>query len=348
MLGTTLSGRYKIVKHLGGGGFGQTYLAQDLQLPGHPICVVKQLKPKSTDPTTFEIARRLFDREAQVLYKLGNYDQIPRLLAHFEEQQEFYLVQEFIEGDELKREMPFGNPLSEIQVITICGDILKILEFVHQQDVIHRDIKPSNIIRRKQDSKLVLIDFGAVKQVSTQTVSLQQPPKDTVLTVSIGSPGYMPNEQLAGKPQFSSDIYAVGMLALQALSGLPPHQLPADPKTSEILWREKLLQSTLHEQVNISPELADVLDTMVRYDYRQRYESATEALQALEQLTIPSPYQSNAPTSQVTQTASASTPPPTATYSVSPQVPPSQLDSTFVPTQAPPTATLLQVVERMG
>ena len=339
MLGTKLSGRYKIVKHLGGGGFGQTYLAEDLQLPGNPICVVKQLKPKSTDPTTFEIARRLFDREAQVLYKLGNYDQIPRLLAHFEEQQEFYLVQEFIEGDELKREMPFGKPLSEIQVIAICRDILKILEFVHQQDVIHRDIKPSNIIRRKQDGKLVLIDFGAVKQVSTQTASLQQPSKDTTLTVSIGSPGYMPNEQLAGKPQFSSDIYAVGMLGLQALSGLPPHQLPADPKTSEILWREKLLQSTLHKQVKISPELADVLDTMVRYDYRQRYESATEALQALEQLTNPNPCQSNLPTSEVTQTALASTPPATATYSVSPQVPSSQLDSTVAPTQSPPTAT---------
>ena len=115
MLGKTLSGRYKIVKELGSGGFGQTFLAEDLQLPGNPICVVKQLKPKFTEPSALEIARRLFDSEAQVLYRLGNHDQIPRLLAHFEEEQEFYLVQEFIEGDELRQELLVGKPLSEIQ-----------------------------------------------------------------------------------------------------------------------------------------------------------------------------------------------------------------------------------------
>src|ERR671933_63504 len=167
MLGKTLSGRYKIVKHLGGGGFGQTYIAEDLQLPGNPLCVVKQLKPKATEQLALQIARRLFDREAQVLYQLGNHDQIPRLLAHFEEEQEFYLVQEFIEGHELRQEMPIGVHLSETQVIAILQDILKVLEFVHQQDVIHRDIKPSNLIRRKRDGKIFLIDFGAVKQLST-------------------------------------------------------------------------------------------------------------------------------------------------------------------------------------
>ncbi len=168
MLGKTLSGRYYIVKHLGGGGFGQTYLAEDRQLPGNPLCVVKQLKPQATDPLTLQVSQRLFDREAQVLYKLGKHDQIPQLLAHFEQEQEFYLVQEFIEGHELKQELAVGKQLNENQVMTLCGDILKILEFVHQQEVIHRDIKPSNLIRRKQDGKIVLIDFGAVKQVSAQ------------------------------------------------------------------------------------------------------------------------------------------------------------------------------------
>ena len=283
MLGKTLSGRYKIVKHLGGGGFGQTYIAEDLQLPGNPLCVVKQLKPKATEQLALQIARRLFDREAQVLYQLGNHDQIPRLLAHFEEEQEFYLVQEFIEGNELKQELPLGKPLSKIQVIVLLRDILKILEFVHDQGVIHRDIKPSNIIRRKQDGKIVLIDFGAVKQVSAQKVNSDG---QTSLTVAIGSPGYMPNEQLCGKPQFCSDIYAVGMMGIQALTGLPPTQLPQDPKTSEILWREKQLHNTLDVQVKASRELAEVLDKMVRYDYRQRYQTATEALQALELLNL--------------------------------------------------------------
>ncbi|MBD1940798.1 serine/threonine protein kinase, partial [Coleofasciculus sp. FACHB-712] len=222
MLGKTLSGRYQIIKHLGGGGFGQTYLAEDQQLPGNPQCVVKQLKPKANDSLTLEVARRLFDREVQVLYRLGNHNQIPQLLAHFEEEQEFYLVQEFIEGHELKQELPVGKQLREDFVIVLLQDLLEVLAFVHQQDVIHRDIKPSNLIRRKQDGKLVLIDFGAVKEVGTETVSSSG---ETTLTVVIGSPGYMANEQLSGKPRFSSDIYAVGMLGIQALTGLPPSQL---------------------------------------------------------------------------------------------------------------------------
>ena len=272
MLGKTLSGRYQIVKHLGGGGFGQTYLAEDKQLPGNPLCVVKQLKPKATDPGTLEVARRLFDREAQVLYKLGKHDRIPQLLAHFEEEQEFYLVQEFIEGDEVKQELPIGKQLPETEVTALLHEILKILEFVHQQDVIHRDIKPSNLIRRKQDGKIVLIDFGAVKQVSTQALASEG---ETTLTIAIGSPGYMANEQLGGKPRFSSDIYAVGMLGIQAVTGLQPSQLPEDTQTCEIVWRDK---------AQVSQPIADILDTMVRYDFRQRYQTATEALEALQQL----------------------------------------------------------------
>jgi WD40 repeat protein/tRNA A-37 threonylcarbamoyl transferase component Bud32 len=294
MLGKILSGRYKIIKHLGCGGFGQTYLAEDLQLPGNPLCVVKQLKPQTTDPYALQIARRLFDTEAQVLYILGNHNQIPQLLAHFEQEQEFYLVQEFIEGNDLKEELPVGKRWSEIQVIDLLQDVLKILEFVHQQGVIHRDIKPSNLIRRKQDGKIVLIDFGAVKQVSTQTAN---PEGHSMLTVAIGSPGYMPNEQLGGKPQFCSDIYAVGMIGIQALTGFPPRELPEDPKTSDILWRDMLPDSlsgngnasdegnTPRKQVQVSFELADILDKMVRYNYRQRYQAATEVLEALKQLT---------------------------------------------------------------
>ena len=114
MLGNTLASRYKIVKHLGAGGFGQTFLAQDTQLPGKPLCVVKQLKPQSNDPYTLQVARRLFDTEAKILYKLGDYDQIPRLLAHFEENREFYLVQQFIEGEELSQEMTRGQRWSEV------------------------------------------------------------------------------------------------------------------------------------------------------------------------------------------------------------------------------------------
>ncbi|MBD2128701.1 protein kinase [Microcoleus sp. ZQ-A2] len=337
MLGITLSGRYKIVQHLGGGGFGQTYLAQDLQLPGNPLCVVKQLKPQSTDPITLQTAKRLFDREAQVLYKLGNHNHIPRLLAHLEQEQEFYLVQEYIEGHDLKQELPRGKRFSEAQVIALCQELLTILEFVHQQEVIHRDIKPANIVRRKLDGKLVLIDFGAVKEVATQTVNSEG---HTTLTVAIGSPGYMPSEQLRGKPQFCSDIYAVGMLCIQALTGLPPNQLPEDPKTSEIIWRDQWQHNTPPEQVQASHKLADVLDTMVRYDYRQRYQTAAEALQVLTSLTPSNSSPTTISASQVIFTASANPSESTATYSAPSPISDSPADSPIEmvePTQAPPS-----------
>jgi len=273
MLGNTLASRYKIVKHLGAGGFGQTFLAQDTQLPGKPLCVVKQLKPQSNDPYTLQVARRLFDTEAKILYKLGDYDQIPRLLAHFEENREFYLVQQFIEGEELSQEMTRGQRWSEVQVIALLQDILKTLAFVHQENVIHRDLKPANLIRRRMDGKIVLIDFGAVKEIipkSTNSVG------QSGFTVGIGTLGYMPSEQANGKPKLSSDVYAVGVIAIQALTGLDPGrgQLPEDSKTGEIIWRN-------YAQVN--PKLANVLDKMVRHDFRQRYPSAAEALQALPQ-----------------------------------------------------------------
>ncbi len=270
MQGRILGGRYQIIRHLGAGGFGNTFVAVDGHLPGKPHCVVKQLKLKTTaEPIVLQTVRRLFNTEAEVLYQLGNYDQIPRLYAHFEEDEEFYLVQELIEGRELRQELPLGQQLSETEVIRLLHEIIEILAFVHQQNVIHRDIKPANLIRRKQDGKLVMIDFGAVKQISSQVINSQG---QTSLTVAIGSPGYMPTEQQAGKPRFCSDIYAVGMIGIQALTGVYPTQLPEDSATSEIIWRDR---------VQVSPDLADILDKMVRYDFRQRYQSAAEALKSL-------------------------------------------------------------------
>jgi tetratricopeptide (TPR) repeat protein/tRNA A-37 threonylcarbamoyl transferase component Bud32 len=277
MLGRLLGGRYQIVHHLGGGGFGQTYLAEDLHLPGQPSCVVKQLKPRMTNPEALQTARRLFDTEAQVLYSLGSHDQIPRLFAHFEEGQDFFLVQELIEGEVLSQELKPGQPLPEAEVIHLIWDILTVLEFVHLQQVIHRDIKPSNLIRRRGDRRIILIDFGAVKQIG---VEAYESPEQASVTIAVGSSAYMPNEQLAGKPQFSSDIYAVGMLAIQCLTGISPKRLKLDPRTSEILWRD---------QAKVSAGFANILDKMVRYDYRQRHPSAREALEALSPLAQTTP-----------------------------------------------------------
>jgi serine/threonine-protein kinase len=272
-----LAGHYQIVRHLGGGGFGQTFLAKDSHLPGNPLCVVKQLKPRVADQAMLQTAKRLFDREAETLYQLGGHDQIPRLMAHFEQEQEFYLVQEFIEGQPLNQELTPGKQLSEAYVIALMRDILQVLAFVHQQNVIHRDIKPPNLIRRSRDSKIVLIDFGAVKEVNNQAANVHG---QTNLTVAISSPGYTPSEQQLGRPNFSSDIYAVGIVCIQALTGLHPKKLPKDSHTDELYCA---LFSNL---APVSPGLAAILDRMVRYDYRQRYFDATVALQALQQLIV--------------------------------------------------------------
>lgn len=270
-----LGGRYRVLSHLGGGGFGQTFLAEDRHLPGQPRCVVKQLQPRVADAVSLESARRLFDAEAQALYQLGGHDQIPRLLAHFEEGTQFYLVQEYVEGTLLTEEIYPGCQQSEAEVIALLRDVLETLAFVHQHQVIHRDIKPSNLIRRQRDGKVVLIDFGSVKQVSRQPIEEYG---QVSITVAIGSLGYMPNEQLAGQPCLSSDIYAVGILALQALTGLEPKRLPKDPRTSEIMWREL---------APVSDGLADMLDRMVRYDFRQRHPDAMEAFDELMMLISP-------------------------------------------------------------
>lgn len=272
-----LGGRYKVINQLGVGGFSQTFLAEDLHLPGHPLCVVKQFKPQVVDPVQLQTASRLFDTEAKVLYQLGEHPQIPRLLAHFEEEQEFYLVQEFVEGQPLAKLLT-GQPWSEPRVLALLQDLLHVLVFVHQQSVIHRDIKPSNLICRNQDQRIVLIDFGAVKQVSTQLTESST----GLLTVSIGTQGYMPMEQLSGNPRFSSDIYATGVVGIQALTGLSPKRFKSDLQTGEIVWRD--LRLSAGGQAAISPAFAAILDRMVCYHFKDRYQTAAETLQALEAL----------------------------------------------------------------
>ncbi|MEE3715570.1 serine/threonine-protein kinase [Tumidithrix elongata RA019] len=275
MLGTTLAGHYQIVRHLGGGGFSQTFIAEDQHLPGKPTCIIKQLKPASAREGVLKIARDLFDKEAKVLYRLGRHDRIPSLLAHFEQDEEFFLAQEMVEGHVLSQEIHRHQCFNEDYVIALLSDLMITLDFVHKQQVIHRDIKPSNLIRRKQDGKIVLIDFGAVKEVSTQTISVDNPDNHSYSGLVIGSPGYMPNEQYGGRSQFASDIYAVGVICIQALTGLTATEIPEDQKTSEFVWRD---------HVTASPALLDVIDKMVRFDWRQRYQTALEVLHAVQQI----------------------------------------------------------------
>ncbi len=270
-LGKMLAGRYQLVEILGSGGFGETYIAADLQRPGQPLCVVKQLRPVTNDPKLFTLARRLFIREAETLERLGKHDQIPQLLASFEEGQEFYLVEEFIDGHPLRQELLPGQPLPEPTVVELLADLLLILNFIHTCGVIHRDIKPSNIIRRRADQRLVLIDFGAVKESQTHVLDDQT----QLQTVGIGTRGYMPSEQSAGNPRFNSDLYAVGILGIQALTGLPPDRLKEDKDTGELIWQDIASPSV---------ELKAVLTKMTQYSFKERHQSVQEVLHDLDVL----------------------------------------------------------------
>ncbi len=272
MLETLLNGRYKILWALGSGGFGQTYVAEDIQQSDNSTCVVKQFKPSRHDEHFLKVARRLFNSEAEILRKLGTHDQIPALLDVFEENQEFYLVQEYIAGQTLLDELAAIKRMNEAQAIDLLRDVLNVLDFVHEKQVIHRDIKPGNLIRRQRDGKFVLIDFGAVKEIQTQLSTTE--PGQTNLTVGIGTQGYGPSEQLIGKPRYSSDLYALGMTVIHALTGLQPFQLPTHPDTADVVWQDRAI---------VSPKLAAILTRMTRYHFSQRYQSVWEVLQALEQ-----------------------------------------------------------------
>ena len=263
-----LGSRYKVLEYIAQGGFGTTYLAEDTQLPGKDLCVVKQLSPGSQAPNLLKVARRLFKNEASALHDLGHHDRIPELLAYFEESEKFYLVQQYIEGETLEQHLNPNQIWSEAQVIELLQECLEILEFIHAQGVIHRDIKPANFIRRQQDQKIVLVDFGTVKNTLREQTGVGQ------LTVAVGTQGYMPVEQARGKPRPSSDIYALGVIGIEALTRVEPLTLEED-EDGELIWSHL---------VNVSFPLVAVLTKMTRYNHVDRYQSAREARQALTTL----------------------------------------------------------------
>jgi serine/threonine-protein kinase len=267
-----LRDRYRVIQALGHGGFGATFLSKDESLPGTPYCVIKQLRPVASSPHVLQMARDLFQREAKTLGKVGNHPQVPRLLDYFEINQEFYLVQEYVSGSTLQQEVKRSGPFSEAGVKQFLSEVLPMLQYIHSQQVIHRDIKPANLIRRSQDKKLVLIDFGAVKdQVNPVRSGASE---QTALTAyAIGTPGYAPPEQMAMRPVYASDIYALGVTCLYLLTGKSPKDMDYDPATGEMMWRE---------QVHVSSHFAEVLSKMLEVSVRHRYQNATEVLRALD------------------------------------------------------------------
>lgn len=258
----SLPSPYQMIKKLGNGSFGKVYLVINTQNQQH--CVIKKLHPASNQPNFVKQARRLFKQEALILKKL-NHPQIPELIDYFEEDGEFYLVEEYIEGKTLRHELPLGKCWSEVATIKLLLEGLGILRDIHNLGIIHRDIKPDNFIRRKQDKKLVLIDFGAVKEFNLEQTRLLDP------TIAMGTRGYMPTEQARGKPRKNSDIYAMGVIAIQALTGKNPIELEEDEE-GEILWRNL---------VTIDDGLGDIISKMTRYHHKLRYQSASEVIKDL-------------------------------------------------------------------
>ena len=271
-----LKERFRISRALGQGGFGATYLANIMTLPGEPCCVIKQLRPNANAPQLMEMARQLFEREAKTLGRIGNHPQIPSLLDFFEDQQQFYLVQEYVAGYTLQQEVKRNGPFSEAGAKQFLSEILPLLRYVHSQKVIHRDIKPANLIRREQDRKLVMIDFGAVKhsQIDPNIVGAGMVADQTALTqFAIGTPGFAPPEQMAMRPVYASDFYAVGVTCIYLLTGKSPKDIEYNPSTGEMMWQQ---------YVNISDHFANVLKKLLEASVRHRYQSIDDILRALD------------------------------------------------------------------
>ena len=271
MIGENLGDKYHILSLLGTGRCGQTYLAEDTQTKDRNRCVIKRFEPEAQDTLSWRKARYLFAREVKILKILGKSDRIPKLLGHFEQGKGFYLVHEFVDGVDLSQELG-AKPWSAVEVINLLREILEIVEVAHREKVIHQDIKPSNIIRRKSDGKLMLIDFGSVKKINNQMANAEG---KTSLTVPIGTVGYMAPEQKSIKPRLASDVYAVGMIGIYALTGVEPDDIPLAHDTEIVQW---------HNLIQIESELTQVLDRMVSPAFTQRYASASEALKIVKNL----------------------------------------------------------------
>jgi serine/threonine protein kinase len=266
-----LKDRYRAIKPLGQGGFGKTFLAVDEDKPSQPRCVIKQFFPQAQGTNTVHKAAELFTQEAIRLDELGKHPQIPELLAYFSQDSQQYLVQEFIDGKDLAQELTDSHAFNEAQIRALLNDLLPVLQFVHQHQVIHRDIKPENIIRRRSNSQLVLVDFGASK-VATGTALART-------GTAIGSAGYAAPEQNLGRAVFASDIYGLGVTCIHLLTQRHPFDL-FDPSENAWAWRDFLKSP-------VSDALGRILDKMLESAINRRYQSAAEVLNDLNSQTAP-------------------------------------------------------------
>ncbi len=264
--------RYCAVRILGQGGFGRTFLAIDEGKPSRPPCVIKQLLPQAQGTSSAKKAAELFAQEAEQLEKLGKHPQIPELFAYFTQDEQQYLVQEYIAGQTLDKELEKQGQFNEQQITKLLADMFKVLRFIHSKNVIHRDIKPENIIRRRTDKTLVLVDFGAAKVDVDPTLS--------VTGTMIGSIGYTAPEQARGKPMFASDLYSLGLTCIHLLTNVNPTEL-FDDYEGEWIWRNYLGDN------RVSEAMTKILNKMIERVIRKRYQSVEEIIISTQHKSIP-------------------------------------------------------------
>lgn len=265
--GSIIGNRYQIIQRLGRSEMGKTYLAKDLQATGDSRCVVEQLNHNCDNETNWRIVKQHLLKEIAVLERLGDHPQIPQLYNYFAEQRQFYLVREYIDGDNLEQEVE-RKVFNEAETIGLLHDLLRILDFIHKTNAIHRNVQPVHAIRRKQDNIFVLIGFGAIREIESTEIDLQG---KLIFDRSFGNGAYVAPEQKAGESHFSSDLYALGKTAVYALIG----RSPAELEQNNLNWQK---------QCQICPKLSAILTKMMSYRVEQRYSSALEVLYDLRPL----------------------------------------------------------------
>ena len=259
-----LKERYRAIKPIGTGGMGRTFLGIDEYILSKPHCAIKQLYLQYPNHGNLEKAVELFKQEGIRLDNLGKHPQIPQFLAYFEQDEQLYLLQEFIEGQTLTQEIIKKGLYLEQQIWQLLEDLLPVLQFIHKNRVIHRDIKPDNIIRRKNDGKMILIDFG-VARLFTHTAMIGA-------ATIIGTPEYMAPEQTRGKVLPASDLYSLGVTCIYLLTGISTLEM-FDVINEQWKWRDYLPSDT-----NISSALGKILDRLLQPSLRLRYQSGTKVL----------------------------------------------------------------------
>ncbi|MBE9001945.1 MULTISPECIES: serine/threonine-protein kinase [unclassified Nostoc] len=318
-VGTVLQNRYRIIQILGQGGFGRTYLAED-QRRFNELCAIKELISTATEASAWEKAKELFHREAAILYQI-EHPQVPKFRERFEQDQRLFLVEDYVAGQTyramLAERQAVGKTFTEAEVLQLIQLLLRVLEHIHSRGIIHRDISPENIILRDSDAKPVLIDFGVVKELATRLRS----PESAMPETTVGKLGYSPSEQMqTGGAYPSSDLYALAVSAIVLLTGKEPKDL----------FDENQLTWNWQRWVKVSPRFAVVLNRMLNHIPSDRYQSAasvSQALQPLEQVSLPPLNASNLQTMAVSRRPDSVPPPASPKKQPDPVIPPSSTSS---------------------